>query len=76
MKGQSRLSTPSIIQLLTVNIYFLYKIFSLDKNQYSIKNANIADKKDPETHKTKQIKCWIIHQETIRKLVDEVERLE
>ena len=36
-------STPSNIQLLVVNIYFFYKIFSFDKNQNSIKNAYIAD---------------------------------
>jgi hypothetical protein len=48
----------------------------LDKNQHSIKNANIADlKKHLETHKTKQINCRNIQQETIRKLVDRLERL-
>ena len=54
-----------------------YNIFSLYHNQNSIENANcnVADclKKHLETHK--QVKCWIICQETIRKLIDGLERL-
>ena len=50
---------------------------SLDWNQNSIKNANIADclKKHLEAHKTKQINCWIIWRESARKFIDGLERL-
>ena len=42
-----------------------------------MKNSNIADsKKHLEAHKTKQIICWIIWQETARKLIDGLERLD
>ena len=53
-------------QLFLQKIYFFYKIFSLDSNQNSAKNANIADclKKHLKTHKTKQINSQIIWQET------------
>ena len=52
-------------------------MFSLDSNQNSVKNANIDDclKKHLETHKTKQINCQIIWRETVRKLIDGLERL-
>ena len=63
------------LQLLIVNIYFFYKMFSLDWNQNSIKNADIADclKKIWKLIKTKQINCQIIWHETIRKLIDGLE---
>ena len=47
---------PPNIKLLIVNIYFSYKIFSLDENQKSIENTKIADclKEHVEAHKTKK----------------------
>ena len=50
-------------------------LFRLKAKQY--KTANVADclKKHLETHITKQINCRIICQETVRKLIERLERL-
>ena len=67
---------PSNIQLLIVNIYFVYKIFSLDWNQNSIKNDNIADCLKKIWKLVKQNKLSVdIWWETVRELIDRLERL-